>query len=227
MSSSYLTLAQKLRQEVGVSGTGPSAVTSQTGMLAKIVNWVADANDDICSKWLDWGFLHTEHTVNTIVGTKDYSVPSDFGIWDQDSFYLDRTASTYKKLMPMDYWYWRDALRNGSKTNAKPDYVIIKPNKAIILEAPPDAIYSLTADYYKTETRLSGNTATSSIPTKFDRIIICRAKIYYAEHENAPEVMENALNEYNDLLNKLESLYLPEQEPRTRSSNNNMVTIPE
>jgi hypothetical protein len=225
MSSTYLALCQKFRQEVGVSGTGPAAVTSQTGMYAKIVEWIADADEDICSQYLDWGFLWTQWETSTIIGTKDYSAPSDFGMWDEESFYLDSTSSTYRQLKIMDYWYWRENHRNGTKTNDKPSFVVIRPDKAIIIESPPDAVYTLTADYYKTETRMTVNTDTSPIPSKFDRIIIARAKIYYAEHEDAPEVMNGAVNEYRDLMNRLESLYLPGQQARTMGHDDLYVRV--
>lgn len=225
MSSTYLTLCQQARRECGVSGTGPSSVSGQTGMLQKIVEWVADADEYICSKWLDWGFLHTEHSVNTIAGTKDYSAPSDLGMWDAHSFYLDRTSSTFKNLVPMDYWYWRDALRNGLKTNVEPTYIVIKPDLDIILEGPPDAIYSLTADYYKTTTRLSGNTDTSPIPSRFDRLIIAKVKWYYGYHEDAPEILTEGKEEFVDLMNRLESIYRPGQQGRTSDIHNDDMVI--
>jgi len=226
MSSTFLELCQLMRQECGVGGSGPSAVTGQTGMLAKLVSWVAAADMDICTKYLDWGFLHSEHSVPTVAGTKDVSAPSDFGMWDEESFYLNRTTDQYQKLTPVDYFEWRDAYRNGVKTNAKPTMVIIKPNKDLILEPPPDIEYTLTADYYKTATKMTANTSVSLIPTKFDRLIIARAKMWYAEHENAPEVMQGAVVEYKELMGRLESLYLRGQEPNTMG-HSHMVIVPE
>lgn len=225
MSSTYLALTQQLRQELGVYGTGPSAVAAQTGMYAKLVEWVADADEDICSKYLDWGFLWGQHSANTVADQKDYSVPSDFGMWDEDSFYLDYTASTYKKLEFMDYFAWRKNYRNGTQTSSKSDFVIIRPDKALILHPAPDAVYSLTADYYKTATRMTVDASTSQIPTKFDRLIIARAKMYYAEHENAPEVMQAAISEYTDLMGRLESLYLPGQQSRTKGHEDHYVRV--
>ena len=225
--STYLELCQKVRQEVGVTGTGPTAVTSQTGMLQKIVNWVADADVEIQSRWFDWRFLWKQFSDSTIVGTKDVSAPSDLGTWDEDSFYLDYTASTYRKMAVMDYRSWRDNYRNGTKTNAKPGWIIVRPDDAIILEPPPDAVYTLTADYWKAPTRMSANTSTTPIPTNYERIIVARAKIYYAEHENAPEVLIGATTEYNDLLDKMEAKYLDGQKSRRLARNENLVVRPE
>lgn len=226
MSSTYLELCIKLRREAGIVGSDPTTVVGQTNMLAKIVGWIADADEDIQSKWLDWGFLHDEFSSSTVAGDKDIAAPADFGMWDEDSFYLDYSLSSFQKLSQVDYSVWRKAMRNGVKTNAKPAYYVIKPDKDIILEPVPDDVYTLTADYYKTATRLAADSDTSLIPKKFDRLIIARAKMYYAEFDNAPEVMNAATQEYIDLMNRLESLYLPGQQPNTQSSNN-MVIVPE
>ena len=39
----------------------------------------------------------------------------------------------------------------------------------------------------------------------FHDIIIARAKMYYAENEDAPEIMVGSLSEFEDLLDKLEN----------------------
>ena len=45
----------------------------------------------------------------------------------------------------------------------------------------------------------------SAIPPRFHKIIIARAKMYYAENEDAPEIMAGSLAEFEDLLDKLEA----------------------
>ena len=226
MSSSYLSLCQKLRQEVGIAGTGPPTVIGQFGMLAKVVAWVADADMALQSKWLDWDFLWTQFAVNTISGTKDYVAPTDLGLWDEDSFYLNYDSTSPVQLTKMEYSYWRSVYPNSE--NDTPSYFVLKPAKDIILYSTPDAIYALTADYWKAPVRLAANTDVSPIPTRFDRLIIAQAKIYYAEHENAPEVMNGAVNEYNELLPKLEATYLPGRHNTfAKSTDNTMVIRPE
>ena len=43
----FLSLCQRLRSEARIPGTGPSSVTGQTGELAKIVEWITTAYEDI------------------------------------------------------------------------------------------------------------------------------------------------------------------------------------
>ena len=57
--STYLQLCQKLRQECEVGGTGPSAVTGQTGELARLVTWIADAYTELQQEY-DWLWLRSE-----------------------------------------------------------------------------------------------------------------------------------------------------------------------
>jgi hypothetical protein len=57
----YLEICKLVRQECGVQGEGtPAAVTSQRGMLKRIVEWVRDADTIIQDKHTDWDFLWKE-----------------------------------------------------------------------------------------------------------------------------------------------------------------------
>ena len=81
----------------------------------------------------------------------------------------------------------------------------------------PNAATTLTAEYWATPTVLSASDETPVITTRFQRIIICRAKVYYAEQNDAAEVMGSSISEFNDLLGKLEADQLPSQRDRRLS----------
>ncbi|MDI6789399.1 MAG: hypothetical protein QME44_01730 [Thermodesulfobacteriota bacterium] len=213
----YLELCQKARRECGIQGSGPTTVIGQVGILQKLVDWIADADEEICSRWFDWNFLWTSHSASTIAGIATYIKPADLGVWDPKSFYLDYTLATYSLLSELEYRHWRDSYRNGVKTNARPSHFVRKPSGDIILEAPPDAIYTLTADYWKTITRISANASATLIPDRFQRVIIARAKMFFAEDQNAPEIMQSSVQEYNELMDKLEAAELPNQHNRRLS----------
>ena len=226
--SSFLGLCQATRRECRITGTGPAAVTNQSGLLLKIVNWVADSAYETESRWHDWDFMwYDGWSSATIANTKAVAAPSDLGVWDEDSFWLNYTLSTNKKLSVLDYKEWRRDLRNGIRASKKPDSVVILPDQSLILEPPPDGIYSLTADYWKRPTKMSANTDVSMIPQDYERIIIARAKMFYGEIEGAGVILESAQIEYDDLLDKLESKYLPGQKGRRRAEAPMMVVQPE
>jgi len=222
----YLEMCQKMVLDLGLTNT-ISTVVGQTGMSEKIVKWVADADEDVQSEWADWMFLWTQFSVATVAGTRQYSKPTDIATWDLDSFYLNYTADTYQHLRELSYIDYRQAYRQGTHTNAKPDMFVITPALNIYLEPIPDAAYTLTADYWKTPTRMTLNTSTSAIPDRFQRIIIARAKIYYAEHEEFSAVLDLANLEYQDLLHKLESDQLPGKNKARKKSDNHDIRMVE
>lgn len=222
----YLELCQKLRQECGIQGSGPTSVTGNSGLQVKLVNWIADANDEICAMWLDWAFLWTELEDTTVENSYEITKPSDLGAYDRDSFYLDYDSDDYQWLTEIDYAVWRRVYRQGTRTSDKPTRFAIAPDRNIILEPPPDDEYTLTANYWKTASRLSANTDNTLIPARFQRIIIAKAKMYFAEHENAPEVLQGAMMEYNSLLTSLEASQLPGMAAR-RQASSSLQVIPE
>lgn len=225
--STFLSLVSTLHRECSVSGSAPSAVTNQTGMNNKLVQWIADAAYEIENMHGDWNFMWTQWSESTIASTANYTAPSDLGAWDRESFYLNYTASTYKKLRELDYREWRDVYRNGTQTNAKSDYFVILPDRSVTLHSVPDAVYTLTADYWKVPTRLAANTDTSNVPVEFERVIIEYAKMKFAEDQGADTMLVNAQQQYLMWLEKLEAAELPGQEHRRKSTPESMVVIVE
>lgn len=225
--STFLELVQKAALECGEANTISSTV-SQTNDALQHVRFIQDADVEIQGLWFDWDFLHVSlWTANTVIGTAAVSAPADIGVWDEDSFYLDYSAATYKKLAPLSYPEWRKSYRNGVKTNKKPSRVVVMPDQSLTLEAPPDAIYSLSADYWKKPAKLTTNSGTSPIPEEYERIIIARAKIAYGERYAAGEVLQSGQIEYDYLLDKLESKYLPRQAGRRMGGGSTITVIPE
>lgn len=206
--STYLQLCQKMIRDLGLSNT-ITTVSGQSGMSRKVVDWIADADEQIQALWADWQFLWSQYSTTTIAGTQEYAKPLDFGVWDLDSFYLDYNISNYQHLGYIDYIAWRQAYRQNPADNDKPSLFTLTPAHNIYLEPTPDAVYTLTADYWAAPTRLSDNTDTSAIPDRFERIIIAKAKIFYAEHDEFPTVYELASREYADLLKQLQAAELP------------------
>ena len=223
--SSYLQLCNDVIRECAISGGDISAVTSQTGLRNKVVEWVAEADMHIQKLYRDWNFLHTSHSDTTITGNKDYVKPTDLGHWDTSSFFLDYTSDDYVHLDEMDYIVWRNEYGLGTQTNDKPAWVIIKPNKDLILHSPPDAAYTLTADYWQLPTRLSANTDTSSIPEQFEKIIVYRAMMFYAQHEEAGEFLQYANQEYQQALLELKANEAPNHEAINNASETLTVVI--
>lgn len=207
--STYLELCQTVRIECSILGSIAS-VLSQSGEFDEVTRWVANADLETQGRWLDWDFLHVRTwSVNTVANTAAVVAPADLGTWDRDSFYLNYTLATHKKLLEVDYKSWRKNNRQGVKVSAQPSDVVILPDLSLVLEAPPDAVYSLSADYWKRPAKMTSDTGASPIPEEYERIIVARAKMMYAEAKGAADVMASSSVEFDDLLDKLEAKYLP------------------
>ena len=216
----FLELCQTVRQEVGISGTGPSTVVNQEGQLKVIVDFVAEADFQIQSIWHDWNFLWSQYSSTLSVGVRAPAVqkPTDFANWDTRSFFLNYTSDNSTHLDPLDYTQWRSELRQRTAINATPNFVVVQPDDNLIVDPPPDATYTITADYWRVPTRMTANTDLSPIPVQYHRIIVARAKTMWGEREEAPEILVASSAEYADLLDKLESQSLPGQGSRRFSS---------
>jgi len=215
----YLELCQKMIRDLGLSNS-ITTVAGQSGMNKKIVDWIADADEQIQALWADWKFLWKQHSDPTVATQREYTKPSDIGTWDLESFYLDYTTTDYLKLNYIDYPIWRKTNRQSTQTNDQPTAFCLIPSGNIYLHPIPDDVYALTADYWAAPTRLSDNTDTSPIPDRFERVIIAQAKIFYAEHDEFPAVYELASQEYARLLKQLQAAELPgKRQALTKSEN--------
>jgi len=216
----FLELCQTVRQEVGISGTGPSTVLAQEGQLKAIVDFVVEAEFQINGLWKDWDFLWSQYSTTLATGVAEPALPkpADWGTWDLRSFYLDYTTDDWTRLTNLEYIQWRDTQRQGVQENSTPIHFIVKPDGKLLVYPNPDKAYTITADYWRIGTRLAANLDESSIPVQYHRAIIARAKTMWAEREEAPEILLAASAEYQDVLDKLESQSLPEQRRRRLSS---------
>lgn len=224
--STFLELCQDLARECGMPATMPSTTTGQTGEALRFVEWIQRANLDIQGMYSNWKFLWTEHSFSTVSGTRDYTssapsgqtTPSDLGEWDRKRFYIGTDPLTC-----YEYEEW-DVEQTAS---GKPWAVIVMPNNDLRLYPNPDAVYSITADYYKTPQSLSGNSDTGTIPAKFHDLIVYFAITKYAYFEAAREVLEYANAELGKRWPALTASQLPGQHMQHNSSTSNLVITPE
>ncbi len=219
--STYLVLCQDMARDIGIPGTGPSSVTATTLSEEEnaVVRYVANADLDIQSRWFNWDFLWTEATISAISGTSTLTssntgFPTALGNWKLDSAVWNKSADTYQVLEYMEWDKYRYEYKYGSVASDTPEVFTVKPDNNIDLYPTPDATTAISFEYFATPTALAADSDVSAIPPRFHKIIIARAKIYYAENEDAPEILSGALTEFEDLLDKLEADQLPSQKNR-------------
>lgn len=215
----FLQLAQRLRQEAGVPGTGPTTVLSQTGELKRLVDWVATAWDEIQGEQTTWRWMRQSVTLNTVAGTNSYSlsawgIASTFAYWYQRTFTIYRQSlgrSDERDLVWMDYDDWRRMYDFGAaaSTQGQPTEFAIAPDDSIKLGFIPDAVYVVRADYHKAPTTLAADTDTPACPTQYHMAIVWKALMYYGEFESAPEAYGRGKNNYTTLMGQMRRTQLP------------------
>lgn len=214
--STYLQLCQDMARDIGIPGSGPSSVTSTSLSEEEnaVVRHIKNADLDIQSRWFDWMFLWKEATMTSSSGTSTLTSPSDIGNWNVDLVVWDKGTDNNLQLEYMPWGEYFEMYKMGVSDDNDPEVFSVKPNNVIDLYPTPISNTSVYAQYWQIPTELAADSDVSAIPARFHRIIIARAKVYYAENEDAPEVLSGSLAEFEDLLDKLESDQLPGQKNR-------------
>ena len=208
----YLELSQRLVQEAGIAGGGPATVTGQTGIKKKVVDWIARAWTEIQNQQ-NWDFLWATTSFTTTVAQRDYD-PVDnlqldpaLSLFITDSFRIYTTStglSDQGSLEYVDWATWSTGTQGkGAVSSGKPSQFTILPDDTIRLNATPDLSYTIDFDYYRTPVELSANSDTPALPAQFHDIILYQAMIYYAAHEDAPELYQDANSELDLRMSEL------------------------
>jgi hypothetical protein len=211
----YLELCVATRQECGIQGETPAAVTNQRGLLKRIVDWVADADVVVQSVYADWDFLWAEFTDDTTDNSDAITKPTNFGMWDRESFAVDRGTATGRKLTVYDFKEWRNA--NYLKIKQEPSRITITPDGNLRLSQPANGTYEIYANYWKDIIRMSINADTPPYPTRFHRIVICRAAMFFFKDQEAWQNYTEAEKEYMFWLDELKGYAAPGQQFRTQA----------
>lgn len=215
----FLQLCERARHESGYSGSGPTSVTGQQGQLLKIVRWVQQAWVDIQLKRPNWDFMWEEFSFSTAVGTRDYLAAdkgiSDLGLWDEDSFLIMDPAiggTDQNRIISLDYGRWRAEYRAqmDARPNDRPQLFTVLPSKRIRFEPVPDKIYTIDGEYKRSAQNFAANEdVPTGLPDDFHMIIVWQALKYYGFFEDAPEVLDEAETNFDNLLFRLEQEQLP------------------
>lgn len=221
---SFLQLCQDYRADVGIPGNGPATVVNQTGELYRVVKDIRDADLDIRRRWQDWDFNWAVFNTFTVKGTRFLKDPKPFDIGAYDT----RSAWLYpetKQAAHLAYWpheEFRHTLPGEVQPAQQPSRFSIRPDKVIMTNRITDFDYPFQISYWKKAVPMTADATVSPIPEEFHRIIVVRAKIMYAEREDAPEIMAGATAEWTDLLLQLEG----DQSPGKRSAKQSVAVEP-
>jgi len=217
----FLEIAQRLRLEAGIAGTGPITVVSQTGELGRIVEWVLSAYETIQNAYANWKFLQTSFSFSTTSGIQGYAPAdislSDLASWKTDgdysmTLYSSAADEQYLIFVPWDIFQGAYMFGNTRTTSGRPTITTIKPDNSLYLWAIPDAVYTVTGEYFKKAQTMTVDDDIPIIPSQFHMAIVWKGLMLFSAYSGAPDLYAHSLNEYRNLLRKLEKNQLPRLE---------------
>ena len=103
----------------------------------------------------------------------------------------------------------------------------IRPDGKWLFLPTPDIVFAITFNYYSTPVVMVDNADVSVIPVIYHDIVVSRAMMYYAEYEDAPELMSAGAERYDQLMDAMRATQLPGQEAFNRSSYGDIVVVNE
>lgn len=214
----FLEIAQRIRQECGIPGSGPTTLVGQTGELKRVVDWMAAAYQDIQSKHLTWDFLRKEFTFSCVVGTDVYG-ETEHGItnlseWDVDTFTCGLAASDETFI---DHYHWepfRETWKVGSNRtrSGRPICFSVKPDNSVIFDCLPDAAYIIRGEYASTPASVGADADSPNFPAQHHLAIVYRAMMFSGAYGAEPDKFAFGESEYKKIMSRMESALLPRME---------------
>jgi len=222
MSRTFIQLAQALVSELGEGSL--TSVESQTGNMANLVTWVADADVYIQGLWADWSYLwvlKNDLGDQLIAGADTLPPIPNMQTPQEKGFVLH--PGTVQSYAPT-WMPWRDFqarfARQDKRAQPRPTNWTVLPDGQIQLSAKVSVDTPWSLEYYRQPARLVANTDKSPIGDAYDRSIICRAAMTFGVREDAPEILSGYSAEFADYLSTMEGFYLPGNRGTRRSANN-------
>lgn len=210
----FLQLAKRVRQECGISGDGPASTEGQSGMYAKIVDWVRTAHDELQQHHSDWNFDWAVADLELTEGVDVYSLS---GLWGLQIKCLSRSGMyVYRADQGDGVKFWLDEvpweefrqLRTGN-VQGMPIYVALSPDKKMHFFPAPAAGLRLKMEYFLLPLTLTASSDVPRIPERYHMAIVWRAVMMWCAHDENPPLFNAANASYRELIGKMQVTELP------------------
>ena len=224
----FLEIVQRLHRLSGATGLEPISVVDQEAESQRLADWVSDADIDIQNQWLNWNFLRARTGSHfTLTPEAPTPPPSNLFSWDRVTFRIkEREGLSWQPISVFEYDEVKATMYLEASTGF-PYQAIIMPDNTLEFISIPDRQYPFQASYYKKPARMTLSEHVSLIPEAYHTTsILGQALIYYAEYEDAPEMLRFANSLTKRGLGPLEAHELPSQGGERRMGAE-LVVIPE
>lgn len=227
----YLALAKEvhliLRIGEETPGTQPTAVTSQVGVLAEMVSWVAKSHRDICLDSREWNFMRGSGTFALAMGVRSISKAA-----------MIAAQPTYGKLMPfvtndgayvgqvptgeagaaeqvveyVPYQDWQGNYDAVPIPTGAPTRFTILPDQSLEFDAYADRDYTIRSNFRKQVVDLAADADEPMFDSDYHAAIVWWAIVHYycPSRDGTNELRQKANEELARLMSKLRNEQLPE-----------------
>lgn len=217
MAKTFLDLCRDLERESGT--VSPSSaiptVVGQRERRAKIVNWVAEAWNQIQLSRTDWLFMRKEYTDKATVASQGRYEPGDWSltnhnIWLPDSpryrphTIRDTTATVRddSELAQIEWEAWRRDYGRG-QAEGRPLVYAISPAGEMCLGPVPDDVYAVSGEYVRGVQALEANDDVPDMPAAYHSAITWKALTLLGGHDESVDTVARGQRNYIDIVTAL------------------------
>lgn len=216
-NSTYLNLTNRLLRRVNDVEISQSDFLSVRGVQATAKDCILDTIREINSGKIDWPFNAVEHSQTLVVGTEEYAWPADFTSADWNSFQLqkdDVLNINHMQLEPISREEWYHNFRDidyDSETDGKavPRFVFPSHGNGWGVSPSPKEVYPIRFRYYKNPDDLVLFDDETTIPSKFDYVIIAGALYHMNLFKENADGVSITDKKFRSGINDMVNLYLP------------------
>lgn len=212
-----LALVKRFNQESAMTGLTISTTIGQSDSIARMVDWVDLAYQDVQGLHVDWDFLRHDFSFQTGTTSREYTKSSaglpELAAWKVDDIRVYKTITDESHLIFTSWENFRRTFLFGAYrgTTGRPLYFSIDQANSFWTDAIPNDAYTINGEYFKRPQVMTLDTSEPLIPLQHRMVIVWRALMLYGAYEGADDVYSHGEKEYRRVLSQMESLYLPQR----------------
>lgn len=203
----FLQLAQRVRQEAGLSGTGPALVTGQAGEALRIVDWTRDAWTEIQGLQAGrWNWLWNSFSGQSmVVGQNVYSPSTD---WSITPAHWEQMALDGARIILIEWALFRDLYPDPQ--DGVPTCAAVRPDGSVAFNAKPLTTHAITGEYYAKPQTLAAGTDVPLMDSRYHMAIVWRAVTMAEQYDEASVMQQMAERKFQQLYAQMVATDLPD-----------------